>query len=108
MLTFNTKNPSECGIVETNSDGVVTSFHEKVPNPPCNKANGAVYVFDQELLEELAVLGAGISDFSTQVLPALVGRIQTCHTNGRFLDVGTPDRLLEANAIWSSDRPLSR
>ena len=106
MLTFSTKIPSQCGVVETDSDGVVKSFHEKVSNPPGNRANGAVYVFDQELIEELVVLGPGISDFSTQALPALVGRINTWHTNARYLDIGTPDNLLEAQTIWPSDQPL--
>jgi len=105
MLTFSTRTPSKCGIVETDSDGVVRAFHEKVSNPPCNRANGAVYVFDQELIDKLVALGPGISDFSTQVLPALVGRIHTWHTNANYLDIGTPDSLLEAQTIWSSDQP---
>ena len=105
MLTFSTRTPSKCGIVEIDSDGVVKAFHEKVSNPPGNRANGAVYVFDQELIEELVELGPRISDFSTQVLPALVGRIHTWHTTSRYLDIGTPDSLLEAQTIWSSDQP---
>jgi len=106
MLTFTTKTPSQCGVVEINSDGVVKSFHEKVSNPPCNRANGAVYVFEQELIEELAALSPRIRDFSTQVLPLLVGRIHTWHTNSHYLDIGTPDSLLEAQSIWLSDNLL--
>ena len=108
MLTFNTKTPSQCGIVETDAHGVVQSFHEKVSNPPCNQANGAVYVFDQELIDKLVALGPGISDFSTQVLPRLVGRIHTWHTNAHYLDIGTPDGLLEAQKIWPSDQSQAR
>ncbi len=108
MLTFSAKNPSQCGIVETDSNGVVQSFHEKVSNPPCNQANGAVYVFDKELINKLVGLGAGISDFSTQVLPELVGRIQTWHTNDRYLDIGTPDSLIEAQTIWPYGQPPER
>ena len=104
MLTFSTRTPSKCGIVEIDSDGVVKAFHEKVSDPPGNRANGAVYVFDQELIEELVALGPRISDFSTQVLPALVGRIHTWHTNAHYLDIGTPDGLLEAQKIWPSDQ----
>ena len=103
MLTFSTKTPSQCGIVGIDSDGVVKAFHEKASNPPGNRANGAVYVFDQELIEELVELGPRISDFSTHVLPALVGRIQTCHTSAQYLDIGTPDGLLEAQTIWPSE-----
>jgi len=87
---------------------VVKSFHEKVSNPPCNRANGAVYVFDQELINKLVALGSGISDFSTQVLPALVGRIHTWHTNAHYLDIGTPDSLQEAQKIWPPTNPSPR
>ena len=103
MLTFTTKTPSQCGIVEIDSYGVVKSFHEKVSNPPCNRANGAIYVFEQELIQELVNLGPGISDFSTQVLPALVGRIHTWNTPANYLDIGTPDSLIEAQAIWPAE-----
>ena len=34
MLTFNSSNPKHCGIVETDINGVLTNFHEKITNPP--------------------------------------------------------------------------
>ena len=46
MLTFNSRNPEGCGIVEVDMQGIVTSFHEKVQNPPGNRAN-AIYVLIQ-------------------------------------------------------------
>jgi mannose-1-phosphate guanylyltransferase len=53
MMTFNTSTPSTCGIVETDQLGVVTAFYEKVANPPGNKANGAVYLLEPEILKWL-------------------------------------------------------
>ena len=38
MLTFKTKTPSECGVVETDKNGVIKAFYEKVNNPPSNIA----------------------------------------------------------------------
>lgn len=96
MLTFTSDRPSNCGIVEMNRDGVVVGFHEKVENPPGTTANGAIYVFDERLLEELSLMMPEPSDFSLDVLPRLLGRIQTCHTEQPYIDVGTPESLLKA------------
>ena len=42
MLTFNTNNPSSCGVVCKNDKDIMLSFHEKVSNPPSNCAKGAI------------------------------------------------------------------
>ena len=99
MLTFNTKTPSNCGIVEIDKDGVVVGFHEKASNPPSNKANGAIYAFDFEFIKWLEIHCPQASDFSTEVIPELIGRISTWHTNESFIDIGTPSSLYEANHI---------
>ena len=101
MLTFTTDRPSSCGIIATNSKGVVTSFYEKVPDPPGNRANGALYVFDTELLDCLSKMNPIPTDFSTQVIPALLGRIQTWHTEKTYLDIGTPSALSKAQTLLS-------
>lgn len=105
MLTFTTNTPQSCGIVETDSEGIVQNFHEKVKNPPSNKANGAVYVFDEKLLEILQDSTEELQDFSTEVLPRLIGRIYTCHTLDHFIDIGTPDSLNKARQIWKTFAP---
>ena len=62
MLTFTTHRPSSCGIVEIDAEGIVVGFHEKVAEPPGNRANGALYVFDQPFLDWLAVHHPKASD----------------------------------------------
>ena len=101
MLTFTTDTPCSCGIIATDSNGVVTSFHEKVPDPPGKCANGALYVFDSELLECLSRMNPIPSDFSTQVIPALLGRIQAWHTEQAYIDIGTPEALINAQSLLS-------
>lgn len=54
MMTFRTDNPTSCGIVELNKQGIVTGFHEKVSDPPGNLANGAIYILSAELLRTLS------------------------------------------------------
>ena len=106
MLTFAT-DTQNCGIVEIDSDGIVQNFHEKVKHPPGNRANGAVYVFEQKLLEMLEASQKYPHDFSTEVLPQLVGRIYTWHTRNHFIDIGTPEALCKARQIWSTSDPAA-
>ena len=101
MLTFTTSRPSSCGIVEIDSDDVVVGFHEKVIDPPGNRANGALYVFDQPFLDWLLINHPNVSDFSTEVLPHCLGGIYTWHTDLPYIDIGTPEALAEAEAICS-------
>lgn len=107
MLTFETDAPESCGIVEIDSDGIVQNFHEKIKNPPGNRANGAVYVFDQEFLDILTNLEEQPHDFSTEILPRLIGRIYTYHTLDHFIDIGTPESLNKARQIWSPSDPAA-
>ena len=101
MLTFFTDHPSSCGIIETDSNGVVKSFHEKVLDPPGNCANGALYVFDSEFLDYLTKINPSPSDFSTQVIPSLLGRIQSWQTHSSYIDIGTPASLIKAQTLLS-------
>ena len=100
MLTFKTYNPENCGIVQVDLNGVVQSFHEKVKNPPGDCANGALYLFDNSFLQWITKLSPSATDFSTDVLPELVNRIQTWHTNDIYIDIGTPNSLKKAQKLF--------
>lgn len=89
MMTFRTDTPQSCGIVELDRQGVVVGFYEKVSNPPDNLANGAVYIVEPAVLDFMAALASRTIDFSTEVLPAFVGRIFTWHNHGLHFDIGT-------------------
>ena len=99
MLTFNTNTPSSCGIVEIDNQQVLQAFHEKVVEPPGNRANGALYAFEPDFLDLLNLMKPMPSDFSTEVIPKMRGRIQTWHTNEPYLDIGTPESLKTANEL---------
>lgn len=98
MMTFRSADPSSCGIVELNELGVVTGFHEKVPSPPGNLANGAVYLLSAELLRRLDRSPHDTADFSTGILHRLLGQIHTYETTETFSDIGTPAAYATANA----------
>ena len=99
MLTFNSSNPSSCGIVKVDSKNVVIDFFEKQLSPPGNIANGAVYVFEDEFLHWMVKNCPKAEDFSTEVIPKLLGKIYTYHTNMPYIDIGTPKSLDEAKRI---------
>lgn len=89
MMTFLTDAPESCGIVQLDERGVVVGFHEKVPTPPGNLANGAVYIVRPEVVDFMETLETRTIDFSTEVVPHFIGRIGTWHNSGTHRDVGT-------------------
>jgi len=92
MMTFTAECPEHCGIVEVNEAGILTEFHEKIKDPPGNKANGAIYALSAELLELIGTDYAQMSDFSAEIIPQLLSRIYIFHTEDILIDIGTPEQ----------------
>jgi mannose-1-phosphate guanylyltransferase len=97
MLAFRTDTPRLCGILELDRVGIVRGFHEKVANPPGNLANAAVYIFEPEVVDQIAALGKPVVDLSTEVLPAYIGRIAAVEHHGYHRDIGNLESLDQAN-----------
>ncbi|XUM22113.1 nucleotidyltransferase family protein [Bradyrhizobium oligotrophicum S58] len=97
MLAFRTDDPSSCGILELDDQHRVIAFHEKVKNPPGNLANGAVYVFEPEVIADIAALGKPIVDLSTEIIPNYIRRILCVETSGYHRDIGNPESLRRAH-----------
>jgi mannose-1-phosphate guanylyltransferase len=89
MMTFHTDVPQTCGIVDIDAQGVVMGFHEKVKNPPGNLANAAVYILDPCVIDFIASLDKEEVDFSTEVLPHYLNRINTFRNTLYHRDIGT-------------------
>ena len=100
MMTFFTDDPQTCGIVELDEEGVVIAFHEKVEIPPGNLANAAVYILAPVVLNFIASLGKEVLDFSTEVLPHFIGRINTYHNSVYHRDIGNMESLQLAQAEY--------
>lgn len=100
MMTFDPDDPRECGVVELDGERRVIGFHEKVAHPPTRLANAAIYVAEPEVVafvrERADADPCGHVDFSTQVLPALVGRMQAFHNGLYHRDIGSPASLARA------------
>jgi mannose-1-phosphate guanylyltransferase len=89
MMLFQTDTPQSCGIVELDKNRVVQKFHEKVPYPPSNLANGAVYICEPSILAFLEKLHKDEIDFSLDVLPKYMGNINTYLNEIYHRDIGT-------------------
>tara|TARA_Y100000991_G_scaffold200796_1_gene173376 strand:+ start:133 stop:855 length:723 start_codon:yes stop_codon:yes gene_type:complete len=96
MMTFKTDNPKSCGIVKVNNEGIVEKFYEKEDGENGEIANAAVYCFDDNLIKYLLSENKKFYDFSTDVIPNILGKIQTYHTNSTFIDIGTLESLKKA------------
>jgi mannose-1-phosphate guanylyltransferase len=90
MMTFQTDQPSQCGILEQDARGVVVGYHEKVPNPPSDLANAAVFIFDSDI-HDILHRYQGDLDLCGHTVPRLTGRLNTYRNIEYHRDIGTPD-----------------
>lgn len=96
MMLFKSNTPKSCGIVKLNKQNVVEDFFEKVDNPPSNLANGAVYICEPSIINYLDSLNKENIDFSLEVIPEYLGKINTYLNNIYHKDIGTPETYEEA------------
>jgi mannose-1-phosphate guanylyltransferase len=88
---------SAYGVVPTDDAGRVDAFLEKQAGPvPTNRINAGAYVLERSVVEEMIPSGRAVS-FEREVFPALVGNgLYGWRADGYWIDIGTPERYLEA------------
>lgn len=99
LLSYETDDPSACGVMLVDEHGILTEFFEKVSSPPSNLASAATFIFDDRLLRFVSALPAAATDLSRDLLPQCVGRLQAYRYEGAVVDIGTPDGLTFARAL---------
>lgn len=99
MMTFQTDKPETCGILELDKSNIVQGFYEKIPNPPGNLANGAVFIISGEMASILSEFELKEFDFSKEFIPKVLGRIATFYNDVYHCDIGTLENLKKANEI---------
>jgi mannose-1-phosphate guanylyltransferase len=100
LSVFRAPDPSACGIVELDADGVVVGFVEKPSDPVSDLANAGMYVFDPSVLDEIE--GRQPLDIGYDLLPRLVGRARAVLVDTYFRDIGTVDAYQTAKQEWDS------
>lgn len=97
MMSFKTDSPQTCGILEIDGHGVVHRFHEKIADPPGDLANGAVFLFGNEALGIIGAIDSSPPlDISRDIMPMLLGRINTWKNDIYHRDIGNPTALAAA------------
>jgi mannose-1-phosphate guanylyltransferase len=84
------------GVVPTDGDGRVEAFLEKTEGDvPTNRINAGAYILEREVVEAIPA-GRAVS-FEREIFPALVGDgLYGYAAAGYWIDIGTPERYLEA------------
>ena len=87
---------SSYGVVPTAEDGAVEAFIEKGGgDAPTNPINAGAYVIERDVVERIPA-GRAVS-FEREVFPSLVGEgLYGYDAAGYWIDIGTPERYLEA------------
>ena len=98
MMTFETDDPKTCGIIELNANDIAVGFHEKVENPPGNLANAAVFLFSAQALNVIETLSIEktLRDISLDIIPNLIGKMNTFQNKIYHRDIGNTQSLLKA------------
>jgi mannose-1-phosphate guanylyltransferase len=94
MMAFRTNQPHNCGIIQINKKNILVDFHEKSIEIKGNLANAAVYILTPALTE--MITNNKYTDFSTQVIPTLYGKINVYETKNNYIDIGTIENFLNA------------
>jgi mannose-1-phosphate guanylyltransferase len=95
---YTVPDPSRCGIVELEPDGIVRQFVEKPPNPKSNLAFSGLLIGTQRMLE--CIPHKQPVDIGFDVLPLLVGDMLAYPISDYLIDIGTVENYRKAQATW--------
>ncbi len=96
LALYPVEDTSSYGVVPTDDSGQVTEFIEKGSgDPPTDRINAGAYVLERDVVESIPA-GRAVS-FERDVFPSLVGGgLYGYDAAGYWIDIGTPERYLEA------------
>jgi mannose-1-phosphate guanylyltransferase len=95
---YEAANPTHCGIVELDKQGIVRSFVEKPQEPKSNLAFAGIMVATQEIFRFIPEKRP--ADIGFDLLPKLAGRMAAITTSGYLRDIGTMESYMAAQADW--------
>jgi mannose-1-phosphate guanylyltransferase len=108
LALYPVEDTSSYGVVPIAEGGEVEAFLEKTESPPTNLVNAGAYVLERDVVEELIPAGRPVS-FEREVFPGLVGGGLYGHAAaGYWVDIGTPERYLEATWDLLAGRVVSQ
>jgi mannose-1-phosphate guanylyltransferase len=96
LALYPVEDTASYGVVPAADDGAVEAFIEKGNGEaPTNRINAGAYVIERDTVDRIPP-GRAVS-FEREVFPSLVGEgLYGYHAAGYWIDIGTPERYLEA------------
>jgi mannose-1-phosphate guanylyltransferase len=96
LALYPVEDTASYGVVPTDAEGRVEAFLEKTDGEtPTNRINAGAYVVERDVAEAIPA-GRAVS-FEREIFPELVGNgLFGYAAEGYWIDIGTPDRYLEA------------
>jgi len=94
LAVMNVPNPRECGIIEIDENNKVLSFTEKPEKPVSDLGFAGIMISSPALKDHFP--DKDIFDLGHDVLPALAGRASGYVMNEYLIDIGTPEKLRQA------------
>lgn len=96
LALFPVDDAAAYGLVSRDGDGAVTAFAEKTGESVPGEINAGAYVLERSVLD-LIPAGREVS-IEREVFPRLVGEgLEALCLDGYWMDIGTPDRYLQAS-----------
>lgn len=96
---------SRFGRVEHGPDGLIRSFREKGESPGEGWINAGIYALPRDLV--MAIPADRPVSLEREVFPAWIGQgLRAFPSEGRFLDIGTPESYREAAAFFRTITPF--
>jgi mannose-1-phosphate guanylyltransferase len=95
---YEVPDPTRCGIVSLDEDGVVRDFVEKPQKPKGCLAFSGLMIARREILD--VIEDDDLSDIGFDVLPKLVGRMSAVPITDYLLDIGTMENYQRAQETW--------
>ena len=90
--------PTRCGIVSTDKDGMIQQFVEKPTRPSSNLAFSGLMIGTPAMLE--LIPNKRPADIGFDLLPRLIGRMLAYRINDYLVDIGTMENYLFAQETW--------
>lgn len=95
---YEVSDPTRCGIVSADTDGVIQQFVEKPAMPTSNLAFSGLMIGTPEMLE--LIPDKTPADIGFDLLPRLTGRMLAFPIHDYLIDVGTMENYLIAQQTW--------
>ena len=96
--TYQVLDPSQCGIVTADQEGIVRSFVEKPARSASNWAFSGVMIASPKILDSIPAQRP--ADIGFHLLPRLIGQMAAYPISDYVLDIGTLSNYKKAQATW--------